>query len=85
MELCVVDRLMGWRSYSLLRTNRMQMSGPQQITVGVNCFAKMSAHICLLNSSLRGWLNLVMSTEACDTLGPESKDVRGLSQVSVNT
>lgn len=61
------------------------MSGPQQITVGVNCFVKMSAHICLLNSSLRGWLNLVMSTEACDTLGPESKDVRGLSQVSVNT
>lgn len=26
-----------------------------------------------------------MSTEACDRLGHESKDVRGLSQVSVNT
>lgn len=44
----------------------------------------MSAQILKL-LTLRGWINLVMSTEACEMLGHESKDVRGLSQVSVNT
>lgn len=32
-------------------------------TVGVNCFVKTSAHVNLLNSPLRGWINLVMDTE----------------------
>lgn len=29
-ELCV-DKLVGWRSFSFLRTNRTEMSGPLQI------------------------------------------------------
>lgn len=53
-------------------------------TVGMNCFVKMSAQTLKL-LTLRGWINFVMSTEACEMLGHESKDVRGLSQVSVNT
>lgn len=31
------------------------------------------------------WINLVMSTEACDVLGHGSRYVWGLSQVPVNT
>lgn len=73
-ELCVVDKLMGWQSYSLLRTNQTQMSGPQQIQLAWIVLLKH-----LLNLSLRGWINLIVSTEACDMLDHESKDVRALT------